>query len=293
MLALSGRALVMDIGGSHVSAAVVDLAARELMPRTRRRAYADASGSAGSILDTWAFVALDTLAPQSPADIAAIGIAMPGPFDYAAGVSLMRHKYQALYHVDVIAELRGRWQGTALAAATVRVANDADLFALGEWWAGAARGCDAAIGLTLGTGLGSGFIRGGRIVSSGPGVPADGDLWNAPYLDGIAEDYACGAAIRRSYARGGRPQLPVEEIARRAEAGDQAALDAFGQLAGHLAGILAARVAQFQPDCLVVGGNIARSWPLFGPRLQADLAPLACRPSALFEDAALLGAAAI
>ena len=63
--------------------------------------------------------------------------------------------------------------------------------------------------------------------------------------------------------------------------------------AAHLAGILAPRVAQFQPDCVVVGGNIARSWPLFGPRLQAALAPLACRPSALFEDAALLGAAAI
>jgi hypothetical protein len=52
-------------------------------------------------------------------------------------------------------------------------------------------------------------------------------------------------------------------------------------------------VARFRPDGIVVGGSAAHAWPLFGPALSEALAPVECRPSARFGDAALLGAAAL
>jgi glucokinase len=173
------------------------------------------------------------------------------------------------------------------------VGNDADLFALGEWWAGAARGRARVIGLTLGTGLGSGFIAHGRIITSGPEVPTAGEIWNLAYLDGVAEDYVSGRAITTTYARASGLALSANEIARRAEDGDPAAHDAFAALGLHLARILEPHLVRFRPACIVVGGNIARAWPAFGPQLRVALSPVECQPSTRFEDATLLGAAAL
>jgi glucokinase len=149
------------------------------------------------------------------------------------------------------------------------------------------------IGLTLGTGLGSGFVADGRIVNGGAEVPPDGEIWNLPYLEGVAEDYVSGRAIGRTYARATGQTLSASQIAQRAEAGDHAARHAFEELAVHLARILEPHVARFRPACVVVGGKIAHAWPAFGPRLAAALSPVECQPSARFEDATLLGAAAL
>jgi glucokinase len=205
----------------------------------------------------------------------------------------MEHKFKALNGLNVIKLLKKRWSITALNNTLLRVANDADLFALGEWWAGAARDCDSVIGLTLGTGLGSGFIRCGGIIASGREVPESGEIWNLPYLGGIAEDYACGAAITRDYRRATELTLTAEEIAHRAADQDTAACAAFKELGTHLVGILEPHIKQFKPSCVVIGGNIARAWPLFGPHLQATWETVECRPFQRFEEAALLGAAVL
>jgi glucokinase len=289
----ASRIVSLDIGGSHVTAAVIDSSTRNILPATRTRIETDESAASGVILEAWAQAALEAIATHSTGVVDRIGIAMPAPFDYARGVSLMEHKFAALYGLPVVELLAARFNGSALRGAAIVIANDADLFALGEWWAGAGKGRERIIGLTLGTGLGSGFIAHGHIVTSEPAAPAGGEMWNLPYLDGLAEDYVSGRAIATTYARASGCTLTASEIAHRARAGDAVAGDAFATMADHLTRILEPQIARFRPDCVVVGGNIARAWPLFGPRLQAALSPLECVLSARFEDAALLGAAAL
>jgi glucokinase len=289
----ASRILALDIGGGHVSAAVIDVHARDIVVGTRAYVDMDEGATREVILDTWAEAALRAVAAVPGGSVNGIGIAIPAPFDYGRGVSLMQHKFRALYGLPVVTLLGERFRRSPLELAPIVVANDADLFALGEWWAGAAHGQRRMIGLTLGTGLGSGFIADGRIVTSGPEVPPGGEIWNLPYLDGVAEDYVSGRAITRTYARAGARTLTVRQIAQRAEAGEPAARDAFATLALHLARILQPHVAQFRPACVVVGGKIAHAWRAFGPRLAEALAPVKCLPSARFEDAALLGAAAL
>ncbi|AFZ69741.1 transcriptional regulator/sugar kinase (plasmid) [Deinococcus peraridilitoris DSM 19664] len=283
-------ALTLDVGGSHITAAVVDLTSRALLPATLTRRSIDEQANREAIISGLAHAALDAARVEPYAVIAGIGMAMPAPFDYVAGVSLMQHKFHALYERNILHDLQEAWVGTPLAGMPVRIANDADLFALGEWWAGAARGCSSVIGLTLGTGMGSGFIRDGRIVTEGDGVPAQGELWSLPYLNGLAEEYANGQAVTRAYHVRTGATLTPKEISERA-AYDDAARDAFTELGEHLMHILLPVVKCFAPDCLVVGGNVARSWALFGHLLQGGLNPVRCVQSMNFEEAALLGAA--
>lgn len=145
------------------------------------------------------------------------------------------------------------------------------------------------IGVTLGTGLGAGFIEEGRVVHDQLGVPPGGELWNVPFRDSVAEDYSNGAALRRL----ARQRLGVPVSAREL-AGDpsrEAAL-VFERFGGQLAEVLAPWTASFQAERVVLGGNVSRAFGRFGEALQAGL-PAGCRAcqSVHFEDAALLGAA--
>jgi glucokinase len=219
-----------------------------------------------------------------------VGVAAPGPFDYERGVCRVTGlaKLEALYGVDLRREL-----GTALGAGTdVSFLNDAEAFLLGETWAGAARGYERAVGITLGTGLGSAFAAEGLIVSDGPAVPPEGSLHLVPFRGAPVEDVI---SARGLLARHPAPLDGVAELARMAAGGDPGALRLFEQLGADLGEFLAPWLRAFGAQCLVVGGSIANAWPLLGPALQRSLAPVPglelIARAANIDDAPLLGAA--
>lgn len=294
MLEPAHHALVLDVGGSHISAAVVDLESRSILSTSESRAAVNPDLSAASLLEVWSINALKAHDLAGRPSITHVGIAMPGPFEYATGISRLEHKFAALYGSDVGAALKSIFE-QQLGNISVLFGNDATLFALGEWWAGAARGHERVLGITLGTGLGGGFVVSGVPCYKGDGLPPNGAIWNLPYLEGIAEDAVSGQAVEHSYhQRTGQRASPVQ-IAEAAQRGDSAAQVAFLGLGTHLGRILKPWVERFQPSCLVVGGNLARAWDLFCQPLETELSDgkLEVRVSALFEHANLLGAAAL
>ena len=286
-------ALAIDIGGSHVTAALVDLTQRTVLENSRTHRWVNGDAGAEELYAAWCGAGLLAAASVPAARVRHAGIGMPGPFEYESGVSYLEHKFAALYGQNVGAELRRRWAGSPLEGAGVFFANDAAVWALGEWWGGAGRGLGRMIGVTLGTGLGSGFVDHGHILSRGETVPPDGQIWNLPYRDGIAEDYAAGRVITREYAQCTGTELSAREVAAQATAGDEQARAVFAELGRQLARILIPWVERFQPDGLVVGGNIARSWDLFSPALQSGLPGLVCLPTHHFETSSLLGGAVL
>ncbi len=152
---------VLEVGGTHVSAAHVDLDARRVVAVTRREW--DASASRAELVAT----IVDAVSALPPTGPSIWSIAIPGPFDYARGIGLFEGvgKLDALRSVDVGALLR---EALPAFVADVRFLNDAHAFALGEWVAGAACGHGRVLGLTLGTGVGSAFLADGRLVEHGP-----------------------------------------------------------------------------------------------------------------------------
>jgi glucokinase len=279
---LGGRVVALDVGGTHVTAATVDIGAAEVVTATRMRSELLSASGRDELIDRIRSTGRAALSGEAKS----AGVAVPGPFDYARGISLLEHKLESLYGVDLRSELAA---ALSLAPEDVRFVNDAEAFLVGEWWAGAAQGHERAVGITIGTGIGSAFLERGVIVSTGPRVPPDGELHRQLYRDAPVEERISRGAL---LARYGDESVDVVEVAQRARDGEPLAQQAFAELASDLAEFLRPWLAAFDPSCLVVGGSIARSWDLLRgglEPLEADVAVVA--PAEHIDDAPLLGAA--
>jgi glucokinase len=250
---------VLEVGGTHVGAALVRTTDWSVVFSARQ--HLDSHGTVAQILDS--FVAAGATLPVSQP--ATWGIAMPDPFDYAHGVASFRDvgKFDDLYGVDVGAALRASLPGPPTATAFV---NDADAFILGEWTRGAATGFSRCVGITLGTGLGSGWLVDGAITASGPGVP---ELGRARHLvvDGAGlEEIMSRRALRRAYAAGtGDTHADVLEITRRARDGEVTASSVLRHGFHGLGRAMGPAMREFQADVIVVGGSMSASWDLYEP----------------------------
>lgn len=273
----------LDIGGTHVTAGRVLLSSATVDPDARvRLEFTRGTTLLKRILEAAYSVAT--------AETRRFGVAAPGPFDYDAGVCLVSHKLPGLYGINLRRELA---LAVGLAGRAVSFLNDAEAFLLGEWWAGAARGHTRALGITIGTGLGSAFLEDGRFVRSGPQVPADGALYTRTFRGRPVEQTISRGALLTRYGADRAEGRDVEQIAERARAGEARARRVFAELAADLAEFLVAPLEAFGPTSLVVGGSIARAWDLLEPDLVQGLSyrPLAVARAVNIDDAPLLGAA--
>ena len=276
--------LVYDVGGSHVAAAVCHAGNYRLGPVVSTpHPEQETSEAFIATLHTLGVKASAGLSPVSGAELA-----FPGPFDFAAGISWMKHKLAFLYGIDLRAELARR---LALPPAQIRFLKDSDAFLLGEIGGGAARGVARVVGITLGTGIGSAFAVDGRIVIEGAGVPPGGEIWDLPYEGRILEDSVSTRAIKASYERLTGQTREVAELAKLVST-DTAAAEAFAEFGRHLGLALRGALAAFAPQVIVLGGGISRSPQLFLPAAQRELGDLHAefRVSTLLDDAPLVGA---
>jgi glucokinase len=256
----------IDVGGTHVTAALADTALWRTVAGTRYRRPLRSDGTADEIIATLAAA----IRPLGDISSSALGIAMPGPFDYVTGIGRFRDvgKFDALNGVDVGSALRA-----ALPAPPARIAflNDASAFTIGEWISGAAQGAKRVVGITLGTGVGSAFLDHGRVIADGPDVPPHGYAHllrvNGRPLEDLVSRRAIIAAYESAQAAAPGSAVDVDAIARLAASGDGPARAVIGQAIGTLGEALRPWLVRFGAEILVVGGGIAGSWELIGPAL--------------------------
>lgn len=288
-------AIGADIGGSHISCGVVDLATRNILRETLAELPVNNKGDTKEIIGSWSEAIRRSIEYHGLDRLKGIGFAMPGPFDYVNGICLIKGvpKYEKLYGVNVGREIR-RSLGLS-ADQKVRFMNDASSFAVGEAWAGKAAGSKKSMAITLGTGFGSAFIENRIPVVTGSSVPERGCVYHIRYKDGIADDYfSTRWFIRRFREMTGQEVEGVKSIVEEAEH-DTKARNIFAEFGKSLAGFLSPFLKKFGAEVLVMGGNISRAYDHFGKSFEKGLADNQCttRPctSVLMEDAALLGSA--
>lgn len=266
--------LLLDVGGTEIK--INALAGDQWLYSSNRHVPSYACESTQVI-----FEHLQKLLREAIEDIEqrgdrlhAIGFAFPGPFDYENGISLMQNvrKYDALYLVNLRQCVQEWLKNSGQAPVPIIFENDARCFALGEYHANSF--IQKGIYLTLGTGCGSTFIEQGRVVGHRYGLNAEGMLYDTPFREGVLDEYLSVNGLRKLAEDMNYPFENGKKLAEAARNGQKEAVaifQDFGQLIGE--GI-SPFVAIFEPEEIVLGGQLSKSMPLFKKTLLQELQPV-------------------
>jgi len=175
----------------------------------------------------------------------------------------------------------------------VFVNNDANCFALGEYYFGKGKGYNSMIGLTVGTGVGAGIIIHKKLYA-GHNCGA-GEFGTVDYLDKIYEYYCSGSFFENVYG------LKGEEVFEKAKRGDAQALKLYDELGEHLGNCIKMIMYTFDPQLIILGGSVRHAYPFFEKAMWRRIntcvftksaARLTIEISAL-QNSGILGAAAL
>jgi predicted NBD/HSP70 family sugar kinase len=153
----------------------------------------------------------------------------------------------------------------------IRLANDANCFALSEATDGAGAGAGVVFGVIIGTGTGGGVVVDRRVLAGANGVagewghnplpaPRDGESPGPPCYcgrHGCIETFLSGPALARDYAASGGAGVTAQEIAARAEAGEALAIAALERYEERMARALGSVINLLDPDVVVLGGGLS------------------------------------
>jgi glucokinase len=244
------RVIGVDVGGTKILAAVVSrdgsLGARVERPseHTSQDAFLDE-------LDSM----VEELQRAAP-DAQALGFGVPSRIDQRAGRALKSVNIP-LEGVDLRDRMRERH------GVPVGIDNDGNAAAIAEWQAGAARGAQHVVMLTLGTGVGGGLILDGKPYRGATGSGAElGHIVLDPdgppcgcgghgHLESFAAGPAADRVARSLYGEGSN----AHELVRRGQEGAGEAVEALAGIGRYLGAGIASFVNVFEPEVVVVGGG--------------------------------------
>ena len=309
---MAHTAIGVDVGGTATKAAIVAGSGKVLLRVERRTDKSAGTKGIIAVIDELIGRASEVSAAPSVVGVGAAGFidATTGSVTFAPNLS---------YDDPHVAEaVRSR---TGL---PVIVDNDANAAVWGERTFGAARGLDHVVLLTLGTGIGSGFISDGRLVRGSTGAGAEfGHTVVDPKgpecpcgLRGCIEQFASGGAIGRAARRaaednptstmiamaGSVDAITAEHAAKAAREYDEIALEIMHE-AGRWLGIALSNIANlFDPQTIVLGGSVAKAGETFLGMARDTLVamtgaqrrrPLRLDVTELGGDVGIIGAAAL
>lgn len=281
----------VDLGGTTTTAGLVDRQLQVLESVEKPTATSGQPELLQSLVDIIAELSL-----RSPAPVAAVGFGIPSMIDRARGRAVMSVNVP-LEEIDFVERMR------ELTGLTVFIDNDANVAALAEHRAGAGRGCDDMLMITIGTGIGGGIIIDGAVYRGATGsaaelghmvIDVDGPrCQGACENDGCFETMASGTALKRyaveaaldapasalGLAHAGGRELDGRLVAELAGAGDAAAKAVMDKVGYYLGVGITNLTNIFNPARFVIGGGIAQAGDLLlGPAV-AHLRKKGLRPN--------------
>ena len=245
------------MGGTKILAGVIDEDGNVL----ERVQIASPATSTKALLAGLDQVVTKLLGPE----IAGIGFGIPSSIDQRSGMVLgtVNLPLQGLCFRQ---RMRERFE------LPVGIDNDANVAAIAEWKAGAGRGANDLVMLTLGTGVGGGLILGGKpyrgsvgagaelghmvILQDGP--PCYGNCTGHGHLEALTSGHAATLAAREQLG----PGVDARELVKRGKAGDEPALALLRKIGESLGAAFGSLVNIFNPELIVIGGGFAAAGEL-------------------------------
>ncbi len=265
--------LGIDLGGTKIEGIALDGRGRDLLRRRIPTPQGDYQGTVAAVAGLVAAMEAELGRRGS------VGVGIPGALSPASARIKNANSTWLI----------GRAFDRDLAAALgrpLRLANDANCFALSEAVDGAAAGARVVFGVILGTGVGGGIVIGGRALLGRNAIAGEWGHNPLPWprdaerpgprcycgKHGCIETFLSGPGLARDYAAAGGAEIASEQIVARAQSGEPAAAAALERYEDRLARGLAQVINLLDPDTIVLGGglsNIPRLYDSLPERLPA------------------------
>lgn len=254
----------VDLGGTKIEAAVLDRGGRILA----RRRIPTPAGDYAAIVAAVRGLVLDLEAELGATG--SVGVGIPGAISPATGLIKNANSTCLIGHA------LDRDLGAALGR-PVRLANDADCFALSEATDGAAAGTPIVFGAILGTGVGGGVVVQGQLLAGRNAIAGEWGHSPLPWprdeerpgalcycgKRGCIETFLSGPALARDHREAAGGSLGAAEVAARAEAGDGVAEATMRRYEDRLARALATVINLLDPHVIVLGGGLGQITRLY------------------------------
>lgn len=308
------HAFAVDLGGTELRAALVREDGRiEAVTRTTT----DATGGPAAVIVQIEDL-IEHLAERSGANAAiGLGVAAPGPLDPVAGVALGPPTLRGWKDVPLAALLQDH------IGLRVRLENDANAAALGEWHFGAGRGTQSMVFVTVSTGIGGGIVADGKLLHGRRGMAGEIGHMTVAYgaseslfggaagaWEALASGTALGRAATRCMAGEGGERLralagagaaTARHVVMAARENDALAAALLRQEAEWLGVGFVNLLHLYAPECIVVGGGLGAALDLMQDdidraiqaRALAPYRDVPIVPAALGGEAGLVGAASL
>nr|MBI1232143.1 ROK family protein [Cytophagales bacterium] len=233
--------LGLDIGGTKISSGLNDQGV--IFERIVSKTPSEKSQE--YILETIA----EQISHYLSYEFSAIGIGIPGLVDPYRGVVYNLANIPSFQRVPLKDFLESRFN------VPVVVNNDANCFTLGEYYFGAVNVYRHVVGITLGTGIGTGIIANSHLYTGF--ICGAGEWGGVPYLDKTFEDYCSSKFFQTEYRENSK------RLAKKALERDKAAVNAFEKYGNHLGMLINRILYTYAPEAIVIGGSIRKAYPLF------------------------------
>jgi glucokinase len=269
----------IDLGATNIRGAVVN--DKSLSQIIARRI--NTNGTEEQVLEDVYYV-IDHLIDEN---IKAIGIGVPSVVDVDQGIVYDVQHIPAWKEVHLKQLIEARYH------IPVFVNNDANCFALGEFYFGKGKGADDMIGLTIGTGLGAGVVINKKLYA-GPNCGA-GEFGMVDYLDHNYEFYCSGSFFTNVHGLSG------EEVFKDAEHGNKDALKLYLEMGVHLGNAVKLIMYTYDPKLIILGGSVQTAYKYFEKTMWERIRTFAYTKSigrlkierSLLANSGILGAAAL
>ncbi|OUL63381.1 hypothetical protein B8T70_05690 [Flavobacterium sp. AJR] len=291
-------AVGLDIGGTHITAAIIDIVSMKVIDFSLHKESFDSNLPVEEVMTIWEKAIRTSIENSKVEKPTGLAICMPGPFDYINGVCWIKgqSKYEHFYGLNV----RDLFQDKLNLSTDFPILfeNDAVCFGKGEVFKDSDNLSKKVMAITLGTGLGACFIDKGESICTGNLVPKDGEIYDQPYKDGIAEDYVSARGLIAGYfALSGKKLNNGLELFNLAKAEDEMAIKVFEEMGEDLAAIVIPWLEKFSADSFIIGGKIANASEFFLPtfikKIKGAGSKVDVSISTDNEIAALLGATSL
>jgi len=262
--------LGIDLGGTKIEAVALDTAGRELARRRVATPRGDYAGTLRAIVDLVVVIERDAGTGGT------VGIGTPGAVSARTG--RMKNCNSTWLNGQPLRE-----DVEAALGRPVRIANDANCFALAESVDGAARGARIVFGVILGTGVGGGIVVDGRVLEGANAIAGEWGHNPMPWprdderpgpacycgRAGCIETMLSGPGLAADHRRTTGEVLSAEAIVACAAAGDAGSEATLARYEERLARALAHVINVVDPDVIVLGGGLSNIARLYAnvPRL--------------------------